>query len=706
MKFIKPNVPFDREEMGYAPLFRCRFTIDAPIEKAEVRFAGLGYGYLYLNGKAVSPDRLIAPVSDYTKTVWYTRYDVTALLQEGENVAAVCCGNGWLNEPYRTSWDYDSAPWRDLPKMSLELTVNGHVALESDEGWKATPFSATTFNQLRLGEYFDSRLYDENWNTIDFDDSAWDHAVLDTAPMGVLRECTCEPLRECAEYPVKEVYKLGENKYLLDFGQNLSGYLRLKVCQPAGEEIILRHSERMIDGQLSIEAHIPPHYFDHGDEVQVDRFICNGKLTEWTPQFTYHGFRYVEATGLRDPHSVTAIFVHQDIKECASFRCSDERLNQLFRMGQMATLCNMFYMPTDCPTREKLGWCNDAQSSMEQFFTDYEIENVMKKWLQDLWDAMREDGALPGIVPTSGWGYQWGNGPVSEGVLFEIPYRSWLHTGDPQPLIDSIPYFKRNLAYYKSIEAPNGTLPYGLNDWAAISRNGRVPEEFINDLLRLKFYNILKLAQELAEEDAAETEQQIEKQRKHIQRRYLSRRGRCIIHMQAAVAMLIYYDFGDDVLKAQLKQLVEEEDFHHDVGMVGMRYLFPALNKCGLQEYAYRILVSEGEPAFMEWIKRGGTTLHEYWNDAASRNHHMYSCFMPWLVGTVGGVDAIYRKARLQPAFIKELAWAEAESKGVKLHWERKNGVILVEISVPEGMEVTYCGKTLPIGIHRFEEVE
>ena len=706
MKFIKPNVPFDPQEYGYAPLFRKVFLLDMPIEKAEVCFAGLGYGYLYLNGKEVSPDRLIAPVSDYNKTVWYTRYDVTALLQSGQNVAAVCCGNGFFNEPFPSSWDYDTAPWRDIPKMALALTVNGKTVLESDESWKCTPFSATTFNHLRLGEYFDARLYDEAWNTLDFDDSAWGETVYDTAPLGVLRECSCEPLRECAEYPVKTVTRLGENKYLLDFGQNISGYLRLKVCQPEGEEILLRFTEEVTNGEFFVDRHLPIHYPQNKEQVQVDRVICNGKPLEWTPKFTYHGFRCVEATGLRDPHSVTAVFVHHDVKERGGFRCSNDKLNELFRIGQMATLCNVFYMPTDCPTREKLGWCNDAHSSMEQFLTDYEMERILEKWLQDIKDSMREDGALPGIVPTSGWGYQWGNGPVSEGILFELPYRIWLHTGNTRPLIESITYFKRNLAYYKSIQAPNGTLPYGLNDWAAMHSHGRVSEEFINDVLRLKFYRILRLAQEMAGEDVAETDERIASARKHIHRRYICpANGRCIIHKQTAVAMLIYFDFEEEELKAQLKQLVEEENFHHDCGMVGMRYLFPALDKCGLQDYAYRILTADGRPSYMEMLKDGATTLHEYWTYEASKNHHMYSCFMPWLIKNPGGIDAVYGKATIHPYFAPQLEWAEAESKGVKLHWERKNGAIEMEIYVPNDMEVTYRGEILPEGTHHFREV-
>ena len=138
-----------------------------------------------------------------------------------------------------------------------------------------------------------------------------------------------------------------------------------------------------------------------------------------------HGFRYIEISGIKNPslNDVSGVFVHQAVKTRTGFECSDERINKLFKAGQNATLSNLFYMPTDCPTREKLGWANDAQSSTEQMLINFETERVFEKWLTDIHDAMREDGALPGIIPTAGWGYHWGNGPVSDGVLFEIPYR-------------------------------------------------------------------------------------------------------------------------------------------------------------------------------------------------------------------------------------------------------------------------------------------
>lgn len=171
----------------------------------------------------------------------------------------------------------------------------------------------------------------------------------------------------------------------------------------------------------------------------TDKVICSGKPIVWSPKFAYHGFRYIEIEGLEtaDEVIVEGVFVHQAVELRTQFECSDDFLNKLFRGGIMATYSNMFYSITDCPTREKLGWTNDAQASCEQILTDFKAEDVLNKWLQDIRDAMREDGAMPGIIPTPGWGFHWGNGPVSDGVLFEIPYRIYLHTGNGSPLLES-----------------------------------------------------------------------------------------------------------------------------------------------------------------------------------------------------------------------------------------------------------------------------
>lgn len=242
--FIKPDMPFVRtyEKTSPAPLLRRRFTV-GPFKRAELSVCALGYGEFYLNGEPVTLDKFIAPVSDYTKTLWYTTYDVTDLLVEGENLFAAVLGNGWYNEPFKTSWDYDAAPWRDLPKLLMELRVDGAVVAATGEGWRCKPESAIVYNELRSGEHYDARLALEDWNMPAFDDSGWAFAAIDsTPPTGTLRECVCPPIRECALYPTQTILRAADGKWVFDIGQNISGYVQLNVHQPAGAELVDRKS--------------------------------------------------------------------------------------------------------------------------------------------------------------------------------------------------------------------------------------------------------------------------------------------------------------------------------------------------------------------------------------------------------------------------------------------------------------------------------
>jgi len=365
VNFIKAPVRFDPSAAGDAPMFRKRFTVTEPIQTATVHVCGLGYAYYYLNGQPISPDLFTAPVSDYTKTLWYNSYDVSGKLRQGENIFAVICGNGFYNEYFQSAWEQNLAPWRDNPKFILVLEINGKAALCTDDTWLCSPASATIYNQLRSGEHFDARLYDPAWNTYAFDDNGWKQAKVDSKrPTGEFRLCSCEPIREDRVYPAKTMTKMDENRYIFDIGQNISGYVRLKVDQPAGDELVIRYAERLDDKGEMDYCKMQDYYPE--SVVQRDKVICSGKPLTWSPQFTYHGFRFIEVTGLKNPalDMVSGVFVHQMVDKKSSFSCSDAFLNELFRAGQMSTLANMFYMPTDCPTREKMGWCNDVQASV------------------------------------------------------------------------------------------------------------------------------------------------------------------------------------------------------------------------------------------------------------------------------------------------------------------------------------------------------
>ncbi len=715
--FIKPRTIFDRNVLSYAPQFRKRFTIKEPIERATVCVCGLGYGYYYLNGKSVTDNLFIAPVSNYEKTLWYNKYDVAHLLCEGENIFAVMCGNGWYNEGIGTAWDFDTASWRDIPKFALSLEVNGKKQLISDDSWLCTLNSPVIFNQLHQGEHFDSRLYDKNWKNFDFDDSKWERAQIDnTPPSGVFRECTCDPIRETEEIKPVKIIKTGAERFLFDFGRNVSGYGRLIASGNSGDRLVLSYAEQIhSDNSLKLNDMDNIYYYKNR-LFQTDEFICCGREFTWAPKFTYHGFRYIEVQGVKESVQVdlTAVVVHQDVKKRSSFKCSNDLLNKLFEMGQYATLSNMFYMPTDCPTREKLGWMNDSQSSTEQFLTNFELENVLSKWWVDICDAQTPDGMLPGIVPTSGWGYAWGNGPVSEGTLFEIPYRVFLHTGDDTLLIKGIPYFKKSIAYWNSQKDENGDILYGLDDWAApVAEGKKVDTKFINRVLKIKCLRILLLALKRNGEASATMEKELLEDINEIKKIYLKADKTCTLNKQTAVAMLIYFDLYDDIkpLKNQLAKLVEENNFHHTCGMVGIRYLYIALNKCGLQEYAYKIITAEGFPSYSDWVKDGGTTLYEYWDMTTSKNHHMYSDFMSWMMKTILGIfpnleSENFEIMEIAPYFFDDLTFAEGfcdtKSGKVFVKWEKTKNNIDLEIEIPNGLNAFYNGQKLNIGTNKF----
>jgi len=720
--FIKPDVEFSREFTGrnYAPLFRKKVYLEST-DNAVLYVCGLGFGYYYINGEPVSPDLFTAPVSDYRKTLWYNKYDVSHLLKKGENTIAVICGNGWYNEDLESVWYFEKAPWRDLPKFIMRLTVDGKTALVSDSSWKCRSESATYFNALRSGEYFNANLYEPDWNKPCYDDTLWTNAVRDVIPpCGEFRECKCEPIREFEVYEPIEIIKVTNTKYLFDMGQNISGYIRLTACGNKGDELTIRYTE-LINEDYSRQLCNMDKLYTGKSEFMTDRFICSGEKTTWSPRFAYHGFRYIEIDGIRDINDikVESVFVHQDVKKRTEFECSNEFLNTLFDLGVKASWSNMFYLLTDCPTREKLGWTNDAQSSAEQMLTNFEIEKVLTKWHQDIKDAMLSDGALPGIIPTSGWGYHWGNGPVSDGILFEIPYRVYLHTGNPELLTSSIEYFERYFAYLDNNKNSEGFNDFGLPDWACPGKKPFVKAPFVNAVLTYKFYGIAYVAAKLKgfEEKMIFYKAKMAETKAFINQKFVDAEGRCTIDHQTSVSMLIYYDLctNTEALANQLKTLVEKADFHHNCGMVGIRRLFIALNKCNLHEYAYKILTADGYPGYKHWLDCGATTLWEMWdvedyND--SKNHHMYSDFMSWMIKTIVGISLDETRPgegvfEINPYSFEDLSYAKCSYNSaygrIDVSWNKENGKTRLSINIADGVEAYYKGKKLSSGLSEFE---
>ena len=237
------------------------------------------------------------------------------------------------------------------------------------------------------------------------------------------------------------------------------------------------------------------------------------------------------------------------------------------------------------------------------------------------------------------------------------------------------------------------------------------PVELINALLIINFYKIAKLAAQLCNLATESYSSEINKLTALVKNTYIDKDGSCVINKQTAVAMLIYYDVYDDIkpLKVQLKRLIEDSGFHHDCGMVGLRRLYMALNKCGLQEYAYKILVSKTFPSYGAWFENGATTLWEFWHyfkHEDSRNHHMYSDFMSWMIKTLVGINARepgFGEIEIKPFFPENLTWVrgicKTSSGSVGVFWERQKNGVHIEITLPSGMSAYYKGKKLNEGV-------
>ncbi len=708
--FIGYPAPFCRQHLPEdpAPLFRRHFTVKPELTSAVLEYCPLGLGIGFINGCRLTEDLLLTPTSDYRKTVWYTVHDVTAQLQEGENLLAVALGNGFHNEPLVTPWDTDATPWRDAPKLWLSLVLtyaDGETAIiTTDDRWlcerERSPYR---YNQLRAGEKYDFS-YMTDWMRPDLDDSDWHHAVAVEAPAGTLRLCSAPPIRIDRSYDAVELYRNHDGDWVYDFGQNMAGWVRVSTCQPAGTRLHIVYAEQLEENGRRKDHGIADFY--KNGETQFEEIVFDGKPAVWEPRFSYYGFRYVIVSGAVEPlhiRDITAKFVHQDMTLHGHFHCSDKVLEKLYRLSRISTLSNLFYMPTDCPTREKMGWTNDAAASAEQMLQNMDMMAFYDKWLQDIVDAVNEEGNLPGVIPTGGWGYEWGNGPISTSVLFEVPYRLYQYTGSKRQLVFAYPAMCRHLAYLETCKDPaTGLYADGLTDWAGpfdVDDQTPVPLELTCTAMLVRFFRIAAMAAEAAGDStgAAAMQAAEAKATADYKAAYILPDGRCAIEKQTALAMTIALGLYDDLapLKEQFQATLEERDHHFYVGMLGMQFLLPACDICGMQEDGYRLLTATGYPSYRYCFEDDATTMYEFFHcgkdygGATSLNHHMYTCVIAWFHNTVLGIRRMADALTLQPYFLKGLEYANGSfmlpAGELSMDWRReKDGTVILYITTPQ----------------------
>lgn len=701
-KFIEFPEVFDPTYKTYdpAPVFKKRFSVARTPARACLRVCALGLGVVYLNGRPVTEDLFTAPVSDYRKTLWCTEYDVTALLQQGENEFCAILGNGFYNENLKTGWDFDTADWRGAPKLILECRITdaeGDYCIASDESWVCSKEdSPILFNQLRSGETYDCRIGEK---FLTAESKAWPRAILSPCPpTGVFRLCECPPIRAFEKLAPVKIFENEGGWVVFDFGQNHSGYAEITLQGEAGGEVILRHSERITaDGRLDHNG-MDGFPFYQGPEFQTNRIILSGGVDRVVPRFTYHGFRYIEIEGAtrKQIREIRSVFVHQAVEAVADLTCSDETVNQIITCARRSVWSNMFYALTDCPTREKLGWANDAVASAAQICTSFDSGRFFAKWLQDILDAQTPAGEIPSIIPTWGWGLEENTscvGPLCSAVIFELPMAIYEATGDLSPLQLCYDAMVRQLNWLQKKEDENGMLAYGLGDWAGPFhyKHPPAPLAYVTTAQYVRLNALCLQTAKLLNKDTEDLSQRYHNSYDRFFAAYYDEQAdRCLVDSQSAVAMMITLREGGPTegLKAQLRERVLAKDCHHNCGMVSLRHLYKALELCGLHRLAYQIVTADGSPSYKEWLEDGATTLYEMWNTEKSNNHHMNSCVVEWLYRVLLGIRPTAgqpEQLTLQPYFPSEMTFCKGHTAHAAVSWKRTEEDVSCSLRLPEG---------------------
>ena len=727
-KFIAATKQYSMGEKGEAyivpaPMFRREFDCREG-QSASLTICGLGFYELYINGTNITKGKLAPYISNPDVCYYYDSYEITPYLVAGRNVVGIILGNGFLNSQV-ACWEFEKAAFRSAPKFALSVIMDGQVLFEADEEFRWMP-SPITYDDLRYGEHYDARMEIEDWCKPSYDASNWNLPIAAQKPKGEARLCMAEPIQCIREVKSVQHWKI-EQGFVYDFGENVAGVCTLNIQGWKGQIVRFQHGEVLLENRSLYIKNITTPEIKNKWDWQTDVYICKGTgATEtYTPHFTYHGFRYVFVEGISDEQATDDLFTmqvwHSDFQEISSMITDNSIVNKLQEMTLRSDLSNCLYVITDCPQREKNGWTGDIAISCEQMLYNYGCEATMEEWLRNLCRSQKENGAVPAICPTTGWGYEWGSGPGWDKALIEVPYQIYHFSGKTDAIVNSIETIERYSPYLMSRRNKNGLFAFGLPDWCETLSLGEhlssTPLEVTDSLTCI---DILRKAAFLA--DKVERSDFAEMCRKYEQEvlalfrnKYLTEDMYISCRTQTAQAMAIYLKvFTPEEKQKAFENLVNliRDIGYFKVGMAGARVLFRVLSDNGEHELAYKLITQNDLPSFKWWINQGMTTLGESINETypdsnlrkdgsrmLSLNHHCWGDISAWFFRYVLGIhinpgmdDANH--IVLSPLCFKSINYAKGTycRNGKRLTVEVKktsNGALDITVIENTGFNVT-----------------
>ena len=728
-QFITPGWDEDLTQPQPNPLLRQEFEVASGLRSARLYITALGVYEAHLNGQSVSQDVLTPGWTSYRTRLRYQTYDVTGLLKKGSNAIGALLGDGW----YRGRLGFGGGKrniYGDrlalLAQLELEYEDGRTERVVSDETWRATtgPILAA---DLYDGETYDARREQSGWTAAPYDDRTW--LPVRTLGEDFTRLTTPEgpPVRRTELLGPKVIFTSPSGKTLVDFGQNLVGWLRISVRGEAGHTVTLQHAEVLEDGELGTR----PLRF----AAATDHYTLKGEGMEtWEPRFTFHGFRYAQIDnwpGQLRPEDIRAVVVHSDLQRTGWFECSDPLINQLHQNVVWGMRGNFLDIPTDCPQRdERLGWTGDIQVFAPTASFLYDVSGFLSSWLKDLAADQEENGAVPAVIPqvlaatlpAAAWG----------DAATVVPWVLYQRYGDKGVLEAQFCSMKAWVDYIHGRTGPSllWDQDFQFGDWldpAAPPTNpadGRTNPGVVATAYFVRSAELIANAASVLgrKDDAARYQQLAHDIRAAFEAEYVTANGRIISDSSTAYAMALAFALlrGEEqraYAGRRLRALVRENGYHIGTGFVGTPLICDALCSVGEFDAAYRLLTQTECPSWLYPVTMGATTIWERWDsmlpdgrinpgEMTSFNHYALGAVADWLHRTVAGLapaDVAYRQLNIHPVPGGRLTWARAKHLTpyglAESAWELRDGQFRLQVVIPPN---TTASVTLPTGkVHR-----
>ena len=715
-----------------ATYFRREFEAPPDVKRAMLHVTALGLYECEING-AVAGDHVLAPGwTDYSQRVYSQSHDVTSMLQPGPNALGVILGDGWYcgHTASNDRQYYGSRP-QFLLQLDMERADGTVVRVLSDKQWKAA-VGPLLENDLIMGEAYDARLELGDWSSPRYDDGAWQWAPAAEDPGIVIERSPGPPARRHEVLPPagegltvrRTGFKHIKHICLADFGQNLSGRVRLTVSGPRGACLTIRHGE-MLDEEGGLYTR------NLRSARATDYYTLKGGGPEtWEPRFTFHGFRYAEVSWRGAPlelHQVNAVALYSDMAPIGEFRCSDPLINRLAENIHWGLKSNFLDIPTDCPQRdERVGWTGDAQVFVRTAALHRDVRGFFHKWLQDMRDAQRPNGAIPTYCPNCrAFADIEDGGPAWADAVYICPWVLYEQYGDVDFLAEHYDAMRRHLEFLTRHRVKDGIREHpdiegwhGYGDWLAPDgsgqREGRTPRDLIGTAYYAEAARITGSAAEILgrADEARDVRSLRDTVVKAFRGRFVTGDGLLAGGTQTAYVLALHFGLLAKALRAaaaaELVRLIRANGNRLATGFVGTPYLLHALEANGYLDVAFDLLEQKECPSWLYPVRHGATTIWERWDSWTpergfhphgmnSFNHYAYGSVGEWLFSTVAGIVPAapgYRRVLFKPRPGGSLRSASASLRTpygrVAIAWNLEGDALHIELTVPPGAEAEF----------------